>query len=201
MRDLQTARGAPLIDRPYTRSTSEADGGEATEPKPPPRRTLPLATVAAAVLALDVLTKLWVVERLGDRRVDLIGDVLVIRQIRNPGAAFGMAQGATVVFTGVAVAVVAVIVRTAQRLRSAGWAAALGLLLGGATGNLVDRVFRSPGPVRGHVVDFVEVGWWPLFNVADAAIVTGGLLAVLLALRGIEVDGSHAAARPAAAAE
>jgi signal peptidase II len=160
-----------------------------------------LATVAALVLLADITSKLWVVESLGDRRIELLGDLLVIRQIRNPGAAFGIAQGATVVFTVVAVTVVAVIVRTAQQLRSAGWAAALGLLLGGATGNLVDRVFRSPAAFRGHVVDFIEVGWFPLFNVADSAIVCGGVLAVLLAVRGIEIDGSHLAARPATAAK
>jgi signal peptidase II len=160
-----------------------------------------LATIAALVLAADVASKLWVVETLRDREIDLLGDVLVIRQIRNPGAAFGMAQGATAVFTVVAVAVVAVIVRTAKQLRSTGWAAALGLLLGGATGNLADRVFRSPSAFRGHVVDFIDVGSFPLFNVADSAIVCGGALAVLLAVRGIEIDGSHVTARPAPAAE
>jgi signal peptidase II len=153
------------------------------------------------VLLADLGSKLWVVESLRDRQIDVLGDVLVIRQIRNPGAAFGIAQGATVVFTIVAVAVVAVIVRTAQHLRSVGWAAALGLLLGGATGNLVDRIFRSPAAFRGHVVDFIEVGWFPLFNIADSAIVCGGALAVLLAVRGIEIDGSHVRARSTAAAK
>ena len=140
-----------------------------------------------------MLTKVWVVGRLGGgRTIEVLGGLVTLREIRNPGAAFSLATGATLIFTCVAAMVVVVIVRTARRLRSGGWAVALGLLLGGATGNLVDRLLRSPGPLRGHVVDFIDVGWWPVFNVADSAIVTGGLLAVLLASRGIEIDGSHA---------
>jgi signal peptidase II len=84
-----------------------------------------------------------------------------------------------------------VIVRTERSLTSRGWAVALGLLLGGALGNLSDRVFRSPGPFRGHVVDWLELPHWPVFNIADSAIVAGGILAVLLAFRGIELDGTR----------
>jgi signal peptidase II len=87
--------------------------------------------------------------------------------------------------------VVVVIVRSASSLASTGWAVSLGLLLGGALGNLSDRLFRSPGPLRGEVVDWIELPHWPVFNVADSAIVIGGLLAVLLASRGIEMDGSR----------
>ncbi len=90
-----------------------------------------------------------------------------------------------------AVVVVVVIVRISGRLRSAGWALSLGLLLGGASGNLVDRLLRSPGVGRGAVVDFIALGWFPSFNVADSGIVVGGLLAVLLSFRGIEVDGTR----------
>jgi len=82
-------------------------------------------------------------------------------------------------------------VRTARRLGSSGWGVSLGLLLGGAVGNLIDRLFRSPGVGRGAVVDFIDFRVWPVFNVADSAIVIGGVLAVLLSLRGIELDGSH----------
>jgi signal peptidase II len=84
-----------------------------------------------------------------------------------------------------------VIVRTARLLQSRAWATALGLLLGGALGNLSDRLFRAPGPLRGHVVDWIALPHWPVFNIADSAIVTGGLLAVLLAFRGVEMDGSR----------
>jgi signal peptidase II len=110
---------------------------------------------------------------------------------RNSGAAFSFAEGATIVFTAVAVAVVVVIARTARRLGSSSWALSLGLLLGGALGNLVDRVFRSPGPGRGAVVDFLDFRVWPVFNLADSAIVVGGLLAVLLSFRGLEIDGTR----------
>jgi signal peptidase II len=116
----------------------------------------------------------------------------VLHEQRNPGAAFSIAGGATVLFTLVALGIVAVIVRTARRLRSRAWAVTLGLLLGGALGNLADRLLRAPGPLRGHVVDFVDLQWhgrsvWPVFNVADAAIVTGALLAVLLSWRHVEL--------------
>jgi signal peptidase II len=96
-----------------------------------------------------------------------------------------------VLFTLIAVAVVVVIVRTLPRLRSRAWAVTLGLLLGGATGNLIDRLVRAPGVGRGWVVDFIHLPHFATFNVADSAITVGALLAVLLSLRGIEVDGSH----------
>lgn len=133
-----------------------------------------------------MLTKLWVVERLHDDTVRLLGGALLIRQSRNPGAAFGIAGGATVLFSAVAVVVALVIVRAAPRLRSRGWAVALGLVLGGALGNLVDRVLRDPAPFRGAVVDFIDFRVWPSFNFADSGIVVGGVLAVLLSVRGIE---------------
>jgi signal peptidase II len=121
-----------------------------------------------------------------------LGGLVVLHEQRNPGAAFSIAGGATVLFTLVALGIVAVIVRTARRLRSRAWAVTLGLLLGGALGNLADRLLRAPGPLRGHVVDFVDLQWhgrsvWPVFNVADAAIVTGALLAVLLSWRHVEM--------------
>jgi signal peptidase II len=95
------------------------------------------------------------------------------------------------VFTLIAVAVIISILRTSRRLRSLPWAMTLGLLLGGATGNLGDRLFRYPGPLRGYVVDWIELPHWPVFNVADSAIVCGGILAVLLATRGIRLDGTR----------
>ena len=140
------------------------------------------------MLAVDVVSKLVVVARLRDP-VELLGGLLTLRLTRNPGAAFGMAGSATVLFTLVAVAVVVVIGRTARRLRSVGWAVTLGLILGGALGNLSDRIFRAPGPFRGHVVDWLELPHWPIFNIADSAIVCGAVLAVLLSMRGIGLDG------------
>lgn len=142
------------------------------------------------MLGLDVATKVWVVAELeGRRTLELLGGQLLIRVSRNSGAAFSLAQGATLLLTLVAVVVVVVIVRLSPRVGSVGWALSLGLLLGGAGGNLIDRLLRSPGPGRGAVVDFLDFQVWPSFNVADSGIVLGGLLAVLLSFRGIELDG------------
>ena len=109
--------------------------------------------------------------------------------LRNSGAAFSIGTSMTVVFSLIAVGVIFAILRTARRLRSVPWAVTLGLLLGGAAGNLGDRIFRSPGPFRGYVVDWIQLPHWPVFNVADSCIVCGGILAVLLAARGIPLDG------------
>ena len=97
----------------------------------------------------------------------------------------------TIVFTAIAVGVIVYILRTARNLRSIGWAITLGLLLGGATGNLLDRIFRAPGPFQGHVVDWIQLPDWPVFNLADSSIVCAGVLVVLLALRGIRLDGTR----------
>ena len=152
-----------------------------------------LLSIAAVVLALDVITKVLVVARLEGRSpVELLGGQLLLRVSRNSGAAFSFAQGATVVFTVIAVVVIIVILRVSRRLGSVGWALSLGLLLGGASGNLVDRLLRSPGPGRGAVVDFIDFQVWPSFNIADSGIVCGGILAVLLSFRGVEIDGTRA---------
>ncbi|WP_322780156.1 signal peptidase II [Frankia sp. Cas4] len=146
-----------------------------------------------AVVTVDVITKIIVVAHLSDRApIDLVPGVLDLRLTRNPGAAFSLAGGATVLFSLVAVAVVAVIARTARTLKSTPWAIVLGLLLGGALGNLTDRIFRAPAPLRGHVVDWIHLHHWPVFNVADSAIVIGGILAVILGARGIGLDGQRA---------
>jgi signal peptidase II len=175
---MQAARGAAVAaDVPVDAATRSATGW--------------VWWTAAAVLAADVTSKAIVVAKLSDRGpVHVAGHVLQLVLTRNAGAAFSVGAGSTIVFTVVAVAVVAVIARTARRLRSRGWAVSLGLLLGGALGNLSDRVFRSPGAFRGHVVDWIELPHWPVFNLADSAIVVGGVLAVLLSMRGVELDRS-----------
>ena len=152
-----------------------------------------LALIATIVLALDLASKVAVVERLEGRMpLELAGGLLSLRVIRNPGAAFGLGVGMTIVFSIVAVAVVVTIIRLAPRLRSLTWAMALGLILGGALGNLIDRITRSPGPLRGHVVDFIDVTGFPwIFNLADSAIVCGGALMVLASLRGIDYDATR----------
>jgi signal peptidase II len=154
--------------------------------------------VALTVLTLDVVTKLIVVHTLsGHSPIRLLGGFLTLLLLRNSGAAFSIGTSMTIVFTGIAVAVIVYILRAARRLRSLPWAITLGLLLGGATGNLADRIFRSPGLFRGDVVDWIELPHWPVFNLADSAIVCGGVLAVLLALRGIRLDGSREGAHDA----
>ncbi len=156
------------------------------------------------VFVADLVSKTIVVATLSDRApLRLLGGLLTLRELRNSGAAFSIGTSVTVVFTLIALGVIVAILRTARRLRSIPWAITLGLLLGGATGNLGDRLFRSPGFLRGDVVDWIELPHWPVFNVADSSIVCGGVLAVLLAARGISLDGRrHQAgqARTAAAA-
>ncbi|GAB39114.1 lipoprotein signal peptidase [Gordonia sputi NBRC 100414] len=163
-----------------------------------------LAGIALAVIALDVITKSLVVALLDpERPVHIIGDAVTLRLVRNSGAAFSMASGYTWVLTLIALAVVVVIFRFSRKLRSGWWVLGLGLVLGGAIGNLIDRIFRDPAPLRGHVVDFISVGWWPVFNVADSAVVCGAVLLVVLSLLGYDYDGSRSgfAARRAAKVE
>ena len=151
------------------------------------------------MIAADVISKVLVVARIPEgSRVHLIGDVLMLTQVRNPGAAFNLGGASiTIVFTLIAAGVVIYILRAANSLRSTGWAIAFGLLLGGATGNLIDRIFRAPGVFRGDVVDWIEVTrYWPVFNVADSCIVCAGILVVLLALRGVRLNGTRAASTP-----
>jgi len=156
------------------------------------RRVGILVGVALLVLALDIVTKITVVATLSDRQpIRLLGGFLHLRVDRNPGAAFSIGIGLTAVYSVIAILVIVVILRTARRIRSIGWAITLGLLLGGATGNLVDRIFRAPGLFRGWVVDWIQIPHWPVFNLADSAIVCGGILAVLLSARGIRLDGQR----------
>jgi signal peptidase II len=158
----------------------------------PRRRIGTLIAVAIAILGLDIASKVAVVATLtGHEPIRLVDGFLKLRVDRNPGAAFSFAPGLTIVFSLIAISVVVVILRSSRRIRSLPWAITLGLLLGGATGNLVDRIFRSPGVFRGWVVDWIQVPHWPVFNLADSAIVCGGILAVLLSIRGIRLDGQR----------
>jgi signal peptidase II len=146
--------------------------------------------VAVLVVAVDQLTKYLAVRNLEGRPpVEVIGTWVRLVFLRNSGAAFSFGESYTFVFSAIAIAVVVVIVRTSRKLGSLGWAIALGGLLGGAVGNLLDRIFREPGFMRGHVVDFIALPNFAVFNVADSAIVCSAVLMVILALRGIEIDG------------
>lgn len=169
----------------------------------PRRRVGLIALVALTVLALDLVTKVLAVEMLQGREpVRVLGGAVYLQLLRNPGAAFSMGTGLTWLLALVAIAVVVAICWIARKVRSRGWALGLGLILAGALGNLADRIFRAPGVLRGHVVDFVSVfapngQVWPVFNVADSAIVVGGVLIVLLTLLGREFDGTTAKGRAA----
>jgi signal peptidase II len=190
--------GPPGGDRPAAGEPARREAVGVQPAAPPARRRVRLlAAIAVLVLAADVVSKVIVVATLSDRPpARLLGGLVYLVQARNAGAAFSFAQGATVLFTAIAALVIVVILRSASQLRSLPWAVCLGLILGGAAGNLVDRLFRSPGPMRGRVVDWISVldpagRIWPVFNLADSAIVVGGTLAVLLALAGYELTGTR----------
>jgi signal peptidase II len=147
---------------------------------------------AAVVVLLDQLAKAWAIQALGDGSgIQVVGSLVQLRLFRNPGAAFSFATGTTWIFTIVATVVSVVILRTSRRLGSTWWALALGLLLGGALGNLLDRLLREPAFGRGHVVDFIDLPHLFVFNLADAAITCAAVLIALLGLRGVGIDGER----------
>lgn len=149
------------------------------------------AAVAVLAVAADQITKAIALRQLRPgETVELVGSLLRLNLVRNSGAAFSIGAGFTLVLTLIATGVVVVVLRLSRRLRSKVWAVALGLLLGGALGNLADRFFRDPGPLRGHVVDFLELPRWPIFNLADTAVVCAAVLMVLQTFRGIALDGA-----------
>src|SRR6202050_1249993 len=188
VRVVQTAGGTPLTGQQPGRPSAYRHRADRH------RRVGLLLGVAVIVIAADLVSKILVVANIPEQTyVQVIGNVFMLTQVRNGGAAFNLGgTSITIVFTLIAAGVVTYILRAASGLRSSGWAITLGLLLGGATGNLIDRIFRAPGPFRGDVVDWIEVTrFWPVFNVADSCIVSAGILVVLLALRGVRLDGTR----------
>jgi signal peptidase II len=171
----------------------EAEPAAAPLPK---RRVGLVFAVAVVIWVIDLVTKNLVAANLeGKEPVRILGGLIYLQVIRNPGAAFSMATGMTWVLALVAAAVVVAIIWLSRRLRSIGWAIGLGLVLAGALGNLTDRIFRAPGPLRGHVVDFISAfapngEGFAIFNIADSAICCGGVLIVLLSLLGKDYDGT-----------
>ena len=145
-----------------------------------------------AAYAVDLLSKLWAVSHLSDGHdVRVVGDLLVLHLTRNPGAAFSTGTRYTVLFTWLAIAAVLVVIWLSLRVRNIVWAIAFGLLLAGIVGNLTDRLFRAPGVLHGHVVDFLMLPHWPIFNVADMCINVAAALILVQAFRGIRLDGSR----------
>jgi signal peptidase II len=173
--------------------------------RPRTRRIWALTTmicVAVVILAADVISKALVLNRLpGHPPVRLLDGLITLDLTFNAGAAFGVGPSYTAVIALIVCGVIAYIIRTARRLRSLAWTIALGLLLGGAMGNLGDRLFRAPGLLRGRVVDWINLPHFPwTFNLADASITCAAVLIAILALRGTRIDGTspaHAAPDPA----
>ncbi|QEV17633.1 MULTISPECIES: signal peptidase II [Streptomyces] len=184
-----------------TPENPEAVGGEPERPgdvvgedeqRPKGRRKIAvLFAVAAVAYAFDLVSKMIVVAKLEHHdAIEVFGEWLRFNAIRNAGAAFGFGEAFTIIFTCIAAAVIVVIARLARKLYSLPWAIALGLLLGGALGNLTDRIFRAPGVFEGAVVDFIAPKGFAVFNLADSAIVCGGILIVLLSFKGLDPDGT-----------
>ncbi|MBT2448453.1 signal peptidase II [Streptomyces sp. ISL-43] len=183
MTEAERIIGTPEAGEDGTRPESAAPKGR--------RRIVALLVVAVLAYLLDLGSKMLVVAKLEHQPpIHIVGDLLKFEAIRNPGAAFGFGEAFTIIFTCIAATVILVIVRLARKLYSLPWAIALGLLLGGALGNLTDRIFRSPGVFRGAVVDFIAPAHFAVFNLADSAIVCGGILIVLLSFRGLDPDGT-----------
>ena len=156
-----------------------------------PRLAWTSLLVALVVVVIDQATKIWALRALTPgESVPVLGELIQLTIIRNPGAAFSIGNQATWLLTLVAVVVLAVVLGSLRRLGHLGWALCLGLLLGGAVGNLIDRLVREPGVGRGHVVDFIDYGGLFIGNVADIAIVAAALTIALLAWKGIGLDGT-----------
>ena len=178
---MQAARGASL---------NSSDQAEV-----PTRRRLDarlvFAGVALVAYALDLATKQWALSALVDGDIAVLGDWFTFHLTFNPGAAFSTGTSFTIVFTGLAIIAVVVVLWLSRRLGSTAWALALGLLLGGVGGNLTDRIVRQPEPFRGHVVDFLMLPNWPVFNIADICINVAAGLIILQTFRGIALDGTR----------
>lgn len=162
-----------------------------------------LGVIAAVVFALDQGAKYLILESMRENElVPVLGEVLQLHLVKNSGAAFSLLSGSTWIFAIAASVVVVLIVVFARRIRSLGWAAVFGLLLGGTTGNLFDRLFREPGFGLGHVIDFIQVALFPaIFNIADIGITSAMALFIVMTVRGIGLDGSRAPRRSEAAAK
>lgn len=159
------------------------------------RLTRLTVAIAVAVVLVDQLTKVWAVHTLEYRGepVRLLGSVLSLRLLYNSGAALSIAMGMTWLLTIIVIVVVVIIARVVRRIGSVSWAVALGLLLGGALGNLTDRLVRPPGFAQGYVVDFIDYAGWFVGNVADIAIVGAAGLIIVLSLMGVGLDGRQPA--------
>ncbi len=178
-----------------TRGTSLSSEDSSESPVVPGPTSTPDArrlfvVVALAAYALDLFTKILAVRHLTPYEpVDVIGPLLRLDLVRNAGAAFSTGTSYTALLSVIALIAAAVVIRFGRRLGDRTWAVALGLLLAGVCGNLTDRIFREPGVLRGHVVDFLALPHWPVFNVADMLIDAAVVLIIVQTWRGIGISG------------
>ncbi|MBJ7286467.1 MAG: signal peptidase II [Candidatus Nanopelagicus sp.] len=149
-----------------------------------------LAATALVVFAVDHFTKFLAIKSLSDEPKQIIGDILQFRLAFNSGAAFSLASSGTIFLSTFSIIMVAVIFYFGRKVESTKWAFALGLALGGIFGNLSDRIFRSPGGLQGEVVDWIQVPHWPIFNIADMAVVSAAILISYLSWRNISFNKS-----------
>jgi signal peptidase II len=174
------------------------ENGKVSSPRPAPSKLRLFVLIALIAMLADLISKSLVVAKISPDSpgIRLLGGAIYLVQARNSGAAFSVGTGATVMLTAISVVVVVVIARAARNLSSKAWAVSLGLVLGGALGNLIDRFFRAPAPGKGHVVDWISLfaadgHVWPIFNLADSSIVVGGAIAVLLSVLGVDFRGGR----------
>jgi signal peptidase II len=175
---MQAARGASLTPG---------------DPNHPRSRRGPLGIfvgVALVTYVVDLVTKTIALRELDGRdSVPVVGDLLQLTLVRNPGAAFGTGTSYTVLLSLVAVGATITVLVLSRRLADPLWGFGLGCLLGGVLGNLTDRLFREPGPLRGHVIDFLQLPNWPVFNVADMCINLAAAVIIVQAFRGVNLRG------------
>jgi signal peptidase II len=181
---MQAARGASLSSSDHT----------SPNPRPRPQRRYIALFAAIAVVAyvIDVVTKTIAVRALSDEPpVEVVGEFFRLDLHFNSGATFSLGTSYTLALSCIAIAATVAVVWVARRLASLGWAIGLGFLLAGVAGNLTDRIFRSPGVLRGHVVDFFMFPNFPVFNVADICINIAAAVIIIQALRGMRVNGTR----------
>lgn len=160
------------------------------------RYALPLGLV---VVIADQLTKQWAETALGDgERIPVLGDVISFVLVYNPGAAFSLGTNTTWLFTIFSIVVIAVISWVLKECRSKPWAITLGVIAGGALGNLIDRLLREPSFGQGHVIDFINYNGWFVGNVADIALVLGVAALIIIELSGIPFGGRSESAKEGA---
>lgn len=164
------------------------------------RLRLTMILVALVVIIADQITKFWAIDALMDQpSIEVIGSLFRLTYVENTGAAFGLGAGMAWLFTIAAIVVTIVILRVSRNLGSMAWALCLGGLMGGALGNAIDRIIREPGLGSGYVVDFFQLPYWPVFNIADIAVVTSAISMVVLSMFGVQLRGRDAVDRESVA--